>query len=118
MADRPSLTPHRDATEKLIAGMDKADNWIETVGNAMTVAIQRAIADQRDAGVAQAELAEHFPKILRAVAINGLAAIGAVNPLQMSSRFCMLAAGPAALPDEVSLNTQEIDLRAVDGGRA
>lgn len=118
MAETPSLTPHRDAIEKLIAGMDEADNWIEAVSNAMTVAIHRAIADQRDAGVAQTELAEHFPKIVRAVAINGLAAIGAVNPVQMSSRFCMLAAGPAAMPDEVSLNTQEIDLRAVGGGQA
>lgn len=118
MTEQPSLTPHRDAIEPLIAGMTPAENWIEAVVNALTISVHRAIADQRDAGVPQPELLEHLPKIVRGVAINGLAAIGATHPLEASGKICVLASMPDAAPDAITMAMASIDQRAVDGGRA
>ncbi len=116
--DQPSLTPHRDCAETLIQRMDAADNFIEEISNAVTVAVHRAIADQRDRGVSQQELLEHLPKWVRACAINGLAAIGAKEPLAGAPVICVQASMPAAAPDGVHLSSSPIDRRAVGGGRA
>jgi hypothetical protein len=119
MADaKPSLTPHRDATEKNIAALGPAENFIEAIANDVTVALHRAIADQRDAGVTQRELLRHLPKIVRAVAINGLAAVGAPQPVENAASICLMAASPDAAPDELRIRVTEIDRRSMAGGRA
>jgi hypothetical protein len=115
--ERPSLTPHRDATEKVIAQCDPQENWVEQMAHDVACAMARTCADALDRGHRREDVLQHLPKVLRSAAINGLSTCNARDPLIWAPSFLILAASPEATPDEVVKRSARIAPHS-SGGRA
>jgi hypothetical protein len=64
MAEQPSLTPHRDQVEKLLAKLDAYVGelrWQDQLARRLVGAIHRTLADERDAGRELTEIARCLP---------------------------------------------------------
>lgn len=112
----PSLTPYRDRANAVLEHAEPAENWRERLTFALIAAVHCAIADERDLGATQQDLLAHVPKVLRAVAINALSAVGAADPVDHAPTVLVVAAGSAGEP--TSIRTKSAPLRSHGGGHA
>ena len=119
-ADKPSLTPHRDAIEKAIAKSSQEPlieaHWLNRVAAHCVFDIQRRFADLRDQGVTQEEIFEQLPRIIHSIALNGLGACGVKNREDMlpSLLFSVTTMGA---PDTKVETMARVPVNAT-GGRA
>lgn len=94
--DKPSLTPHRDQVERMIAANagEPRTEWRARLAVEVGHYIQRAFADERDRGIGDKELAQFAPTLMRCVAQQTCAALGIVDYDPMSVQLLLAAASP------------------------
>lgn len=120
MAEQPSLTPHRDHVERMIAahaGKGRASDWRGRMATAAGYHVQRLIADARDGGLSDEDIAVFAPSLLRAVAENICAAFGMVDFDDRAPTLLGAAASPHARPSKSSVSN-ETRVAPARGGRA
>lgn len=118
-ADKPSLTPHRDQVERLIAanGRSKAGDWRGRMATDASYHVQRAIADARDQGLTVEDIAVFAPSLLRAVAENICGAFGMADFDERAPALLLAAASPMARPPKMHVSSEPL-VAATTGGRA
>lgn len=104
MADpKPSLTPHRDAVERVIAQLDRGgptDPWLNRFMRRTVEESSRALADIMDEGVSRQDIAMALPIFMRCLAMNSLTVVGLTGTHAAQQAPCLLLAAcePQAEP--------------------
>jgi hypothetical protein len=118
MADTPSLTPHRDQVERMIAALGKSPtDWRGRMANDLVDHVQLAFADARDKGITDEDLGKFAPFLLRAVAQNLCAALGMMPFDEHAPLLLRAAAAPQSRPP-ITTVTVEKRVTPAAGGRA